>query len=53
MADTSVADLTPSTHPAAALLALIEPELASRVAVDQNAHSATLPSPITRKKPRA
>jgi hypothetical protein len=37
MADITAADLTPSTHPAAALLALIEPKLASRVAVDENA----------------
>jgi hypothetical protein len=49
MADTTVADLTPFTHPAAALLASIEPELVSRVAVDENAQSATLPSAITRK----
>jgi hypothetical protein len=49
MTDITAADLTPSTHPAAALLALIEPKLASRVAVDENAQSATLPSAITRK----
>jgi hypothetical protein len=49
MADTTAADLTASTHPAAALLASIEPELASQVAVDENAQSATLPSAITRK----
>jgi hypothetical protein len=49
MADTTAADLTASTHPAAALLASIEPELASRVAVVENAQSAILPSAITRK----
>jgi hypothetical protein len=49
MADTTAADLIASTHPAAALLASIKPELASRVAVDENVQSAILPSAITRK----
>jgi hypothetical protein len=49
MADITAADLTPSTHPVAALLALIEPKLASRVAVNENAQSATLPSAVMRK----
>ena len=49
MASITAADLAPSTHPAAALLVLIEPKLASPVAIDENAQSATLPSAITRK----
>ena len=49
MADITAADLTPSTHPAAALLILIKPKLASRVAIDKHAQSVTLPSAITRK----